>query len=67
MKFGQLREYNMKKNFLEKSCTKCGGETITRPFSKNPKLNISVDQQSKSFMHFVFLYAKLRTIEIYWN
>ena len=32
MKFGQLIEYIMKNIFLEKSCTKCGGETILRPF-----------------------------------
>ena len=28
MKFGQLIEYNTKNIFLEKSYTKCGGETI---------------------------------------
>ena len=33
-KFGQLIEYN-RKNFLEKSYTKRGGETIPRPFSKS--------------------------------
>ena len=44
MKFGQLIEYNMRKNSLEKSFTKCGGETIPRPFSKKPKLSISLDQ-----------------------
>ena len=27
MKFSQLIEYNMKNIFLEKSYTKCGGET----------------------------------------
>ena len=27
MKFGQLIEYNMRNIFLEKSYTKCGGET----------------------------------------
>ena len=26
VKFGHLIEYNMKKKFLEKSSTKCGGE-----------------------------------------
>ena len=31
MKFGQI-EYNMRNIFLEKSYTKCGGETIPRPF-----------------------------------
>ena len=33
MKFGQLIEYNMSNIILEKSYTKCGGET--RPFSEN--------------------------------
>ena len=47
MKFGQLIEYNMRKIFIEKLCTKCGRETIPRPFSKKSKLNISLDQCSK--------------------
>ena len=47
MKFGQLIEYNMRNIFLEKSYTKCGGETIPRPFSKKSKLSISLDQYSK--------------------
>ena len=34
MTFGELLEYNMRKKFVEKSCTKCGVETILRPFSK---------------------------------
>ena len=29
-----LIEYNMRNIFFEKSFTKCGGETIPRPFSK---------------------------------
>ena len=44
MKFGQLIEYNMRNIFVEKSYTKCDGETIPRPFSKNPKWSISLDQ-----------------------
>ena len=28
MKFGQLIEYNMRNSFVEKSYTKCAGETI---------------------------------------
>ena len=44
MKFGQLLEYNMKNIFVEKSYTKCGGETIPRPFSKKPNLSRSLDQ-----------------------
>ena len=44
MKFGQLIEYNMRNIFVEKSYTRCGGETISRPFSKKSKLSISLDQ-----------------------
>ena len=42
--FGQLIECNMRRIFLEKSHTKCGGVTIPRPFSKKSKLSISMDQ-----------------------
>ena len=45
MKFGQLIEYNMRNIFVEKSYTKCGGQTIPRTFSKKSKLNISLDQE----------------------
>ena len=31
MKFGQLIAYNMRNIFVEKSYTKCGGETIPAP------------------------------------
>ena len=44
MKFGQFIEYNMRNIFLEKSCTKCAGETIPRTLSKKSKLSISLDQ-----------------------
>ena len=44
MKFGQLIEYNMRNTFVEKSYTKCAGETIPRPLSKKSKLSISLDQ-----------------------
>ena len=44
MKFGQLIEHNMRIFFFEKSCTKFGGETSSRPFSGKLKLSISVDQ-----------------------
>ena len=46
MKFGQLIEYNMRNIFVEKSYTKCGGQTIPRTFSKKSKLNIFLDQES---------------------
>ena len=35
MLFGQLIEYNVRNIFLEKSYTKCGGETTGSPFLKN--------------------------------
>ena len=44
MKLGQLIECDMRNTFLEKSCAKCDGETIPRPFSKKSKLRISLDQ-----------------------
>ena len=44
MKFGQLREYNLRNIFVEKSYTKYAGETIPRPLSKKFKLSISLDQ-----------------------
>ena len=47
MKFGQLIECNMRNIFLEKSYTKCDGETSPRPFSEKLKLTISLDQYSK--------------------
>ena len=47
MKFGQLTEYKTRNTFIEKSNTKCGRETIPRPFSKKIKLTILLDQYSK--------------------
>ena len=49
MKFGQLIECNMRNIFLEKSFTKCGGETSPRPFSEKLKLSISLDQSLKLY------------------
>ena len=34
MIFLQLKDYNMRNIFLERSYTTCGGEIIPRPFSK---------------------------------
>ena len=67
MKFGQLIECNMRNIFLEKSYTKCGGETSPRSFSEKLKLSISLDQWSKVLYSLVLLYGKLRAIEIYRN
>ena len=44
MKFGQLIECNMRNPLVEKSYTKCGGETSPRPFSEKLKLNIFLTQ-----------------------
>ena len=44
MKFGQIIKHDLRNIFLKKSCTKCGEETIPRPFSKNSKLSICLDQ-----------------------
>ena len=55
MKTGQLLEYNLINIFLEKSHTKCGGETIHRPFSKKSKLSISLYRCSKVYIYFVFI------------
>ena len=44
MKFGQLIECNIRNIILEKSYTKCGGETSPRPLSEKLKLSISLDQ-----------------------
>ena len=44
MKFGQLTECNMRNIFLEKSYTKCDGETSRRPLFEKLKLSISLDQ-----------------------
>ena len=63
MKFGQLIEYNLRKVFLEKLCTKCGRETIPRPFFKKSKLSTSLDQYSKVLYILFLLFAKLRSIE----
>ena len=64
MKFGQLIEYNMRNIFVEKSYTKCAGETIPRPLSKKSKLSISLDQQCKVSNNLFLLYANLRAIKV---
>ena len=58
MKFGQFVEYNMRTIFLEKSFSKCGGETVARPFPKKSKLSISLDQQYKVSYSLFLLYAE---------
>ena len=65
MKFGQLIECSMRNIFLEKSYTKCVGETIPRPFFKKSKLSIPLDQYSKVLCSLFSMYTKFRTMEIY--
>ena len=67
IKFGQLREYNMKNIFLEKPYTKCGGETSPRPFSEKLKLSISLDQQSEFLFSSFYWISKWMTITMYQN
>ena len=42
IQFDQLKEYNVRKQFLEKSYIKWGGETIPRLFFKKSKFSISL-------------------------
>ena len=49
----------MRKFFLEKSYTKCGGEIIPIPFSKKPRLSISLDQYSLNFIQLVFIVCQV--------
>ena len=44
MNFGQLIEYIMRNIFLEKSSTKRGVEGSPRPFYKNSKMSVSLNQ-----------------------
>ena len=67
MKFGQLIEYNMRNISVEKSYTKCAGETIPRPLSKKSKLSISLDQQCEVLNSLFLLYANFSAIEMQQN
>ena len=62
MEFGQLIEHNMRNIFLEKSYTKCGGETIPRFFPEKSKLNIPLINSLKFYT--VCIYCMPRVIEI---
>ena len=64
MKFGQLKKYNMRNTFVEKSYTKHAGETIPRPLFKKSKLSRSLDQECKVLNSLFLLYANLRAIKI---
>ena len=55
MKFGQLLEYNMANIFPEISNSKCGGETIPRPFYQNQIEHTSGPIVYTSFIQFVYI------------
>ena len=64
MKFGQLIEYNMGHNFLEKSGTKYGGKAIPKPFSKIQNIYLCISRLI--FIQFSFYFMlKSRPIKIY--
>ena len=50
----------MRNIFLEKSYTKCGGETVPRPFSKKSKLSLFLNQKLKVLYSLFVMYAKLK-------
>ena len=54
LKFGKLIECSLRKIFLEKLYSKCGGKIIPRPFFKKPKLSIFLDQYFK-VLYILFL------------
>ena len=55
-KFDQLIYYNMRNNFLDKSCTKCGGQSISRTFCKKSK-----SSNSLSFMQFALIVSQFES------
>ena len=57
----------MRNIFLEQSYTKCGGETIPRPFLRKLKLSLSLDLELKVLCSLFPLNVILRTIHIYGN
>ena len=50
---------------LEKSYTKCGGETIPRPFSKKSKLSIFLDRQLEILQICYYFMSKSRSTKIF--
>ena len=55
----------MRNIFLEKSYTKCGGETSPRPFSGKLKLSKPLNQWREVLHTLLSLNPKLNAIEIY--
>ena len=59
IKFGQIKEYNMRNVFLEKTYTKCGGKTNSRAFSKKSKLSLYLNQHYEHLCSLILLYVKV--------
>ena len=55
----------MRNIVLDKLCTKYGRGTISRPFSKQSKLTVSLDQKAKVLYSLFLLYSKLSAIKVY--
>ena len=67
MKFGQVIEYDIRNISLEKPYTKCVREASPRPFYKNSKLNIFLDQQSEIIYSLLLFYLKKDGLPRYIN
>ena len=65
MKFGQLKEYDMRKIYLEKLYTKCGGEIVFRPSSKKSKWACFWVNSLKFYTACFYYCIKLRAIDMY--
>ena len=53
----------MRNIFLEKACTKCGGETSPLRFLKKSKLSIALDQQSEVSYSLFLWHVQVEHIE----
>ena len=65
LKFGQLIEYNMRNIFVQKSYTKCGGETIPRSFSKNIEIEYISGSITLNFNTVCFFFMLIKGISKY--
>ena len=59
-KLVSYQEYNLRNIFLEKSYTKCVGETISRSFSKKIKIEHISGSIFWSFIYFVFTVCQVK-------
>ena len=58
-------KYRIRKTFLEKSCTKCGGELVPEPFPKNQKWAYFWINSLKFYTVCFYFISKSRTTKIY--